>query len=402
MKKLACLFVFISTLAQAQITLSDKAEISVLTLGPWQGQLYTAFGHSAFRVYDPVNGIDDAYNYGVFDFDRPNFYLNFARGENYYMLGVQDYKRFEYVYEYYDRYIHEQKLNLTQPEKQKLFDFLSWNAQPENREYLYDYFYDNCATKVPAVMKQVFGDDIKFDSSHIQTDYTIRELTDLYLDHQPWGDLGIDICLGLPMDKKASPYEYMFLPEYVEAGFAHATIKRNGLEEPLVKERVVTYESQHNTPPNTLIKPLLAFSVLFVLIALISYRDIKRSTVTRWLDAILFTGIGLLGLLLLVLWLATKHKAAAENMNIVWALPTHVIAGLALLKDRKWLENYFLIVGILNVLLLATWPLLPQQLHYALVPIVMALALRAYTEYLIRKSARKQEMKIPHPVSNPQ
>jgi hypothetical protein len=398
MKKLTLLFLLISTLSFGQVTLSDKAEISVLTLGPWQGQVYTAFGHSAFRVNDPANNIDAAYNYGVFNFDRPNFYLNFAKGHNYYMLGVSDYKRFEYSYIYFDRYIHEQKLNLTPKQKQRLFEYLEWNAKPENAEYLYDYFYDNCATKIPAVIQKVFGDTIRFDPSHIKTNYTIRELTDLYLTHQPWGDLGIDICLGLPMDKKATPYEYMFLPDYVEAGFDHATIKSNGVEEPLVKESKVLYESQHNTPPNTLIHPLLVFGIVFLIVGVISYRDMKRRKITQWLDIFLFTIVGFVGLLLFVLWIATDHKAAARNLNLLWALPTHLIAIFAMLRNSKWLMNYFLVTAIIALLLLGTWPFLPQKLHYSLIPLVMALGLRAFTQYIIRKEAVKREMKNPLPV----
>ncbi|HEY0654952.1 MAG TPA: DUF4105 domain-containing protein [Chryseosolibacter sp.] len=397
MKKLTLLFLLVSTISFGQIQLSDKAEISVLTLGPWQGQVYTAFGHSAFRVNDPANNIDAAYNYGVFNFDRPNFYLNFAKGHNYYMLGVSDYKRFEYAYIYFDRYIHEQKLNLSQRQKQRLFDYLEWNAKPENAEYLYDYFYDNCATKIPAVMQKVFGDTIRFDSSHIKTNYTIRELTDLYLTHQPWGDLGIDICLGLPMDKKATPYEYMFLPDYVEAGFNHATIRSNGIEEPLVKESTVLYESQHNTPPNTLVHPLLVFGIVFLIVGVVSYRDMKRRKVTQWLDIILFTIVGFVGVLLFVLWVATDHKAAAKNLNLLWALPTHVITIFAMLRNPKWLMNYFLVTAIIALLLLGMWPFLPQKLHYALIPLVMALGVRAFTQYIIRKEAVKREMKNPQP-----
>jgi hypothetical protein len=399
MNKLWTLLLFISASALGQVKLSDKAEISVLTLGPWHGQVYTAFGHSAFRVNDPVNGIDFAYNYGVFDFDRPNFYLNFAKGHNVYMLGVADYKRFEYSYIYFDRFIHEQILNLSPKQKQRLFDYLEWNAQPENREYLYDYFYDNCATKIPAVMLKVFGDTIRFDSSHIQTNYTIRELTDLYLVNQPWGDLGIDIALGLPMDKKASAYEYMFLPDYVEAGFKNASIEQNGVAAPLVKELKVLYESQHNTPPNTLIHPLLVFGIVFVIVGIISYRDIRKKKISQWLDIILFAIVGLVGVILLLLWIATDHRAAAKNLNLLWALPTHlVVIVIAMLRNPKWLAQYFLASAVLTLVLLGTWPFLPQKLHYSLIPLVMALGVRSFTQFIIRKEARKQETKNPLPV----
>src|SRR5688572_8563867 len=127
MKKLTLLLILAYSVCVGQTArLSAKAEISVITCGPGQDELYTAFGHSAFRVYDPVNEIDWAYNYGVFDFNQPNFYLNFAKGYLYYRLAVQDYQRFEYMYKYFDRYVHEQVLSLTQEQKQKLFDYLEW------------------------------------------------------------------------------------------------------------------------------------------------------------------------------------------------------------------------------------------------------------------------------------
>jgi hypothetical protein len=370
--------------------LSPKAEISVITCGPGQEELYTAFGHSAFRVYDPVNEIDWAYNYGVFDFNQPNFYLNFAKGYLYYRLAVQDYQRFEYMYKYFDRYVHEQVLSLTQEQKQKLFDFLEWNALPENQNYRYDYFYDNCATKIPGVLLKVFGDSVQFDGSYITTDYTIRELTDLYLKYQPWGDLGIDICLGLPMDKVATPYEYMFLPEYVESGFANATIQGELGRVQLVKQTRVAYEAQQKTFTKTFFQPLVVFGFFFLIVAGLSYRDLKRTKLSVAFDILLFTVLGLVGVLLLALWVGTDHQAAAKNLNLLWALPTHLVVVFAFIRDPKWLKGYFLVVAILSVALLLAWPLLPQKLHYALIPLVMAVAVRAFTQYQIRKQGSSQ------------
>lgn len=373
-------FVILFSLSSAaQITLSDQAEISVITCGPGQNELYSAFGHSAFRVNDPVNGFDYAFNYGVFDFNQPNFYLNFARGHNYYKLAVQDYKRFEYFYIYYNRYVHEQVLNLTAQQKQRLFDYLQWNAQPENQNYLYDYFYDNCATKLPEIVKKVFGDSIVFNGSHITTIYSIRQLTDLYLTWQPWGDLGIDIGLGLPMDKKASPYEYMFLPDYVEAGFANATIN----SQPLVKQKNIVFESQPEDFRNSLLTPINVFSLLAILSIALSVWDFSRKKVSNWFDSILFGTTGLIGWLLFLLWTATDHRAAANNLNLLWALPTHLVVAFALFKNRKWVRSYFLFALILNLLLLITWAWLPQQLHYALIPVVISLAVRTWTQYRI-------------------
>lgn len=365
------------------IQLSERAEIHILTCGPFQGELYSAFGHSAIRVYDPENEIDWLYNYGVFDFNQPNFYLNFARGYLNYKLAVMDYQRFRDYYIYYNRYIHEQVLNFNADQKQKFFEFLEWNALPENQFYYYDYFYDNCATRVRDALVTTFGDSIKFDGSYIETDYTIRELTDLYLEYQPWGDLGIDICLGLPMDKQASPWMYMFLPDYIESAFNHASIVTDSSSIPLIKKTISTYESKPQEIGNSLFSPWNVFYALLLIGVVITVFGIKKNKAFKGLDIVLFTIIGLVGSLLTLLWLATDHNAAARNMNILWALPTHFLAGLLLIKKEKkpWLKNYFLFSSVLGLLLVVCWSFLPQQMHTSLIPIVLLLSVRGFYNY---------------------
>jgi hypothetical protein len=331
-------------------------------------------------VYDPVLGLDDAYNWGVFDFDQPNFYLNFARGRNNYKLGIYPYDLFRDYYISYNRYVHEQKLNLTLNQKQRIYDYVQWNALPENRSYRYDYFYDNCATKVRDVMVSVFGDSVKFDGSYIKTDYSIRDLTDIYLKHQPWGDLGIDLGLGLPMDKKASPYEYMFLPDYIESGFNHASLNNV----PLVKETISVYESREEEYPKSPIHPMTAFILVAAIALLISAWDFKRKKLSTWFDVILFGIVGVVGVMLLLMWIATDHKAAANNFNLLWALPTHLIAVIVFYKNPSWLKKYFLITTVIAALTLVLWSVLPQQLNYFLIPLVITLCIRALTQYQLR------------------
>jgi len=382
MKKIIGVLVLFATVTTVFAQkLSDRATISVITCGPYQGELYSAFGHSAFRVYDPDQNIDAVFNYGVFDFDQPNFYLNFARGYLYYKLAAYDYQRFEASYIYYNRYIHDQELNLTAEQKQKLFDYLMWNRKPENENYRYDYFYNNCATKIRDVVVTALGKDVTFDGSYITTDYTIRDLTDIYLKQQPWGDLGIDICLGLPMDKKASPYEYMFLPDYIESGFDHATIQQNGVAVPLVKTKVNVYDARPEELPGGLPHPLYFFGGFALVCLGITAWDFKRKKATTILDALLFAVTGLLGVLLFCLWFFTDHQAAARNLNLLWALPTNLVAAIALFWRPDWLRKYFLGVAGLSAVLLLTWGVLPQQLHTSLIPVVIVILMRAFTQY---------------------
>jgi hypothetical protein len=383
-------FLLLTVIGSWAQKLSDNATISVITCGPHHEISYLCFGHSAFRVHDPQTGMDYIFNYGIFDFDRPDFVLNFALGNNVYLLGVQEFQQFQDSYIEDNRYIHEQVLNLTIEQKQKVFNYLVWNAAPENREYLYDYFYDNCATKIRDVVVKSLGDDVSFDGSYVTTDYTIRELTDIYLKPFPWLDLGIDVCLGLPMDKKASPYEYMFLPDYIESGFDHATVKNNTASVPIVQEKSIIYAERPLEDTFSFTHPLYAFCLLLVISLAISVKDFYKKKLSNWFDVIIFGSAGMIGVLLLLLWFLTDHKAAAYNFNLLWALPTHLIALIAFVRAKRWLVNYFLAVFLLEGFVLLFWWALPQQLNLSLIPVVITLLLRALVQYALRKQAALQ------------
>ncbi len=356
---------------------SEKAELSIITFGPGQEELYSAFGHSAIRLYDSIQQVDVVFNYGVFDFDQPHFYLNFARGYLYYMVDAYPYSLFRDHYINHNRFVHEQVLNLTQDQKQKVADYLFWNMQPQNQSYRYDYFYNNCATKIRDALKASLKGEISFDSTYIKTNYSIRDLTDLYLGQQPWGDLGIDIGLGLPIDKKASPYEYMFLPDYIESSFDHATNKITDV--PLVKEKFITFEPAKEKAPFHWFHPWIVFGIAFAIVGFITWRDWQRKKSAKWFDVVFFFVIGLIGFLLLFLWTLTDHKASATNFNLLWALPTHAVVAIALLRKEKpkWVKTYFLITTILTALLLGFWFMLPQALNVFLIPVVGMILLRA-------------------------
>lgn len=387
MKKCLLLLFFVPLFLSAQWQLSDQGEIHVVTCGPYQGELYSAFGHSAIRVKDPVRGFDLIYNYGVFDFDQPNFYLNFARGNLLYKLAVMDYHGFVNMYKRENRFVHEQVLNIPDSSKQMLFNYLQWNALPENSHYQYDYFYDNCATRIRDAVEAGLGDRVQFNPDYAEPGKTIRELCDLYLGQQPWGDLGIDLCLGIPMDKEASTYEYMFLPDYVELAFADAEFKTTAGSQPLVKKNIVTFKPREESSSPMLFSPLTVFSILLILGAWLSYQGFKKNRSHLWFDLILQTTIGLIGWLLLVLWFFTDHRAAAVNMNVLWAFPLYFPLVFFLLKRQppKWISRVYRILAVLQLLLLIAWFFLPQDLNNSLIPLVLLMALRNF--YISHRTA---------------
>ena len=387
MRKLALLFLIFFqaySLAFAQpIKLSEAAEISVITCSPGNEALYAAFGHSAIRVRDPKLNMDLAYNYGIFDFDQPNFYLNFAKGYLNYKLGVRRFDRFIYAYQYYNRSVYEQVLDLDSAQRQQLYSFLATNALPENQYYFYDYFYNNCATKVWDAMETEFPEEVIFDDNYVETGYSFRDLVNIYTVDQPWGDFGIDLCLGLPMDKTLSPKEFMFLPDYIFKGFEKSKIIRDGEQIPLVKTSRTVFESNPNVPApeRSIFTPNVVFWSLFILILAITlYSAIFKKRRLKVLDIFIFSLFGLLGLFLFALWVFTDHAAASNNLNILWANPLYLVAvgGLLFSRNTRWVKRSFRYNFYFLVLLLLFWYFIPQGYNPAFFPIVMILAIRSW------------------------
>lgn len=381
MKKSLCLVFLLFGLAlQAQVQLSHRGRISVLTSGPYQAELYSAFGHSAVRVYDPVQNIDWVYNYGIFDFDQPYFYLNFARGNLRYLLAVGDYPRFRLSNLREKRYLHEQILQLDAQQAQAYFDFLQHNALPENREYQYDYFYDNCATRIRDGLQAVLDADLLWDTTDLARGASIRALCDDYLQQQPWGDLGIDLCLGLPMDRRASTWQYMFLPDYLESTLAQAKIRQGDSLVALVAENSLQANAGPQAQASRWWRPLFVSYGFFALSVILTIFNYHRPRRLRLFDTLIFGATGLIGFLLLALWFFTEHQAAAKNLNLLWALPFHLGLVFSLWRPQlsKLWRKYLSYLPYYTASLLAFWWWLPQNIHLAWLPWAAMLAFRAW------------------------
>lgn len=378
-KYLLILILFITSASNAQFgSLSPAAEISIITIGPG-AELYDKFGHSAFRIKDSLSGVDVAFNYGVYDFNTPNFYTKFAQGKLLYELKVEYYQSFQQRYVEENRWIKEQVLNLTKPEKQAVSDFLWNNALPENKKYKYDFFFDNCATKIRDVLQEVLGNKLEYTDGYITEELSFRDLIQQNLQANTWGSLGIDIALGAVIDLKAKPIEYQFLPYYIYEGAIHAVIHRNNEAEPLVKSSKTVFE---NTPVpqqnNFLLSPLFVLGMLGLLIISITYSDYKKKSRSRFLDLILFLFTGLIGMFLLFLWFATDHSATANNYNLLWAFPISIFMVVAIMRREVSiiLKKYVFLLLLLLVLLTIHWISGVQVFAIGLIPLLISLAIR--------------------------
>ncbi|TYB80150.1 DUF4105 domain-containing protein [Bizionia gelidisalsuginis] len=376
MKKLILISaLIISVFSTAQNNpLIESAQFSVLTIGPGTS-LNDAFGHSGFRVKTSFS--DDVYNYGMFNFNAPNFYLNFAKGQLDYYMGANTFKNFKEVYVWQNRTIKEQVLNLTPAQKNELYTFLIHNLKPENKYYAYDFFFDNCATRIRDVSEKAWHSDLQYTTPQTYKAETFRTLIQNNLKWNSWGSFGIDVALGSVIDTKATPREYMFLPEYVYQFFEETTFKSTG--EPLVKESHTIYKKRDQESRSSFFtSPLLVFSILSLIILFITYTDYKKKTRSTVLDLILFTITGLIGVLLCFLWFATDHSATAANYNVLWAFPLSLFCTLQLLKKtpKKWFIGYLKLLVVMLCLLTLHWSIGVQRFAPVLIPLLVALAIR--------------------------
>jgi hypothetical protein len=371
---LVFLLVFFCSLAlSAQIgihrDLSPSASMSILTASPGL-ELYSVFGHSALRVYDPVNGIDEVYNYGTFDFETPNFYGKFASGQLLYRLTVSSIDRFLLEYYYEGRAVYEQILNLTADEMQRIYDFLQVNRQPENRDYLYDFFFDNCSTRLRDLLQIAVEPDWG-EEVYMGEVRSFRHMLKPYLEQQPWSRFGIDLVLGLPADRIASPWNYMFLPDELFLALAQARLPDG---RPLVDQTLVILEKEVIIPEGNN-SPIWIAWIIFAL-GIIVFFSRKAAIV---FNRAYFIILGLIGLVIFYLWFISDHHAANNNINILWALPTHLyfifkvksqaVSGISRL--------YWRITGILNLILIVFWFWLPQDLHPAFFPLILLAAVNS-------------------------
>lgn len=370
------LFFCLSAISQS-FTLTGHAEISVLTLGPGNDALYDSFGHSAFRIKDSTQGIDKVYDYGRFDFNTPNFYLKFAQGKLLYQLGTSPALPFINYYKNQNRSVKEQVLDLDFSQKQELSIFLQNNILPENRDYRYDFFYDNCATRIREVLVKVLGDNLVYEDNYITDPSTFRDLIQENLNVNSWGSLGIDIALGAVIDRKATAWEHQFLPKYIFLALDHATLKEGTVSKPIVKDTHILYTPQV-TPTNThfLLSPLFFLMVIGMLIIFITYKDVQTKKRSHYLDLFLFLLTGIAGILLVFLWIGTDHTATANNYNLLWAFPLNAILIFALFKNKPWHKNYVFLLLLMLALMIVHGFSGVQVFPIVLIPLLVGLGVR--------------------------
>lgn len=357
---------------------SCSLRISLLTCSPGQ-ELYSTFGHSALRVKDPSTNTDIIFNYGTFDFNDPDFYTKFLRGKLLYFVSIEGYSDFEYAYQLEGRSIEEQLLNLSCIENQKLFAALRSNADEANRYYAYDFFYDNCSTRLRDIVADHSEDSVHFENILPADRPSFRNLIHEYLNRskQYWSKLGMDLLMGISTDRKVTNAQSMFLPDYLYKGFDNAIIGTRSL---VAGKQIVLLPSGKPTDQMGWFTPIMVFSLLLVAGIFLSFTSAKGRSSGRmqYFDITLFLLAGLMGLIMMFMWFGTEHKVCKDNMNLLFAWPTHLIAAFFISRRSPFMKYYFAAAALTGLILIIGWAWWPQELNPALIPLVALLVYRSF------------------------
>lgn len=380
-----------------QNELSPAAEISILTVGPGEA-LYDRFGHSAFRVKDSINNIDWTFNYGTYDFNAPNFYGKFVQGQLLYSLSVGYFRGFINYYQKQNRSVRQQVLDLDGQQKAELFSFLMWNAQLENKDYRYEFFFDNCATRIRDVLVANLGNDLTYSDGYIPESMTFRQLIQNQVPYNNWGSVGMDIAIGAVVDVPATPWQFQFLPKYVAQAHAQATLTGAQGTKDLIKSDVMLFNPESVQEQKShfsgilgfLGSPLMVFSVLGLLLVLRSWWDHKRQKRCLHTDRAIWLFTGIIGTLLLMLWFGTDHFSTKMNYNLLWAAPTSLIVFALSFREKsaRWMAQYQLFLVLMLVLMVMHQCTGVQSFAPAIWPLITGLLIR----FIYSRSAIKKEI----------
>jgi hypothetical protein len=340
-------------------------QVVLVTMG--QGDMvWEKFGHNALWIYDPAAGVDQVYNYGLFDFNSPGYWSRFMKGNWLYQVGATDMGRTIWQYQYLNRSVHAQWLNLTPAQKLEIKRFLEWNVQPENREYLYDYYRDNCSTRIRDALDRALGGQLRAAVGDSVTPTTYRSHSyRLVADDRPTY-FGLAGGLGPAADRPITLWEEMFLPSKVQEGVRKVRVRdASGALVPLVAREQVLYAADGRAPeraeaPFRIPWYLAAGVAIAGVLALLAARARTSGAARFGFSAVsalwlLFAGTG--GVVLLSLWAFTNHAIAYRNENLLQlsplALPLVLLLPTLAYGARwsaKWAVRLALAVAALSVL----------------------------------------------------
>jgi hypothetical protein len=373
--------------------LGDSAFVSLITVSPG-AEVYAHYGHTAIRVCDPGNRFDLVFNYGLFDFNSPNFLGRFITGQTDYVCGAFPYSDFLLEYQMENRAVTEQIINLTKVEKETIWQALVQNIQPENRTYRYNFFFNNCATKPRDIIVNNLTGKVDYRWNGLYK--SLRAEVHHYTRQHAWTQFGIDFLIAAQADDSATLKTQQFAPELLMQSFDKAVIlDDSGQVRPLVLKtrQPVTIDPGLVEKGRSLPAPTLVMWVLFIALAISTFFEMQKGKAGHLLTAILYALLGITGSIIAFLVFFSEHPTTHVNYLLLWQNPLHLIFAIGMIFAafrKKWGNLYLSANFILQLFALIGTTFLPQQLHPAMYPLLLSLLLRsAQGSWFYLKQVRK-------------
>lgn len=378
----------------------DDVTISLLTARAG-ADIYQLEGHTALRIQTPERG-DYVVNWGVFDFDAPNFVYRFVKGETDYMAGAASTYRFLAMYQREGRAVVEQTLDLTPDEKARIIDLTDRNLLPANRVYRYNYVLDNCATRPLAIIEQAIGDTLTLGDPELPevATSTFRNAMRHYHVNYPWYQFGIDLALGSGIDRPISRREVSFAPEALETMLAGAK-RADG--SPIVSDTGVMTgvigESPVLPPTSWWLTPMFWAVVTLIIAAAVSMSQLRMGRMTffsRLFDTLFYFLMGIDGCVTVFLVFISVHEATSPNWLLLWLNPLCFVPVVAVWAKRleKLLVSYQILNFALLIALLVIFACGVQSPNPAFIPLIAADGVRALSCIITkRRNTRWHQIK---------
>lgn len=339
--------------------------VYLVTMGP--GDLvWERFGHNAIWIHDAQAGTDVAYNWGLFDFEQEDFIPRFLQGEMLYWMAGFDAHRMVELYQQENRTVELQQLNLAPAQRLALQDFVRWNAQPDNRFYQYHYFLDNCSTRARDALDLGLGGALERRFSNEPAEESWRSVVRRVLEGNVPEYLALDLILASPADEAISVWEEMFIPMVLRDQLREVeVVGPSGDQIPLVASEEVLFTADRPDPAGRsriFIPLLIGLSLLLGGAAGLSS---PRGRLPLLLVGATWSLVsGVLGVVMLFLWVGSGHTFGYGNLNLLQMNPLGlvllVLLPLSLLpradgRARRWALRVaagLLGLSLLGVLLL--------------------------------------------------
>jgi hypothetical protein len=331
--------------AQQQQTAEPGSEFTIylMTMGAGD-EVWEKFGHNAIWVHNALTHIDVAYNWGLFDFNSSDFLPRFLKGDMLYWMGGFDLQSTIDQYRQANRPVWAQELNLTPSQRYSLVQFIEWNERPENRFYHYDYYRDNCSTRVRDALDRALGGVIRRASENAPSGTTYRSHTRRLTQGDTWVYVGTLLGLGQPVDHPITRWEEMFLPVRLRNDIRGIRVRdATGASVPLVKSEMTLFASTRPPEaeaPSTHIPAYFIAGMLVLFVALMLRHLADEGSNGARIGLLLFAGawnlvVGFFGTLLAALWLFTNHLYSYYNENLLQANELSLIVAVMIFASLR-------------------------------------------------------------------